>query len=287
MPGPILAPSITSVASSPACRSVGWCGIRSICEYCLAASTRLEIRPVLSAISASSVSVSTVYASHRSAGSRKDGATASATRSRSSGPSPAATKTPARSQGWVTPRSSSQSPSASSRSDRSSADSSRVPADPGDELLLQPGQRAQHLAVDLALGQQRELVPHAGEPVAQRRGGPRRGGRGVVQLVGQAGRQLAQGEQPLPLADQLGGVALPDEQPLEQVDGHRVPLPEDRGEGPGGQREEPAVGDRADRRRVPLLEPVAEVELHRAGVRRRGGRSARSRPRCPRPAGPC
>jgi hypothetical protein len=59
-PGGILALSMTSVASSPACRSVGWCGIRSICEYCLAASTRAEIRLVLSAISTSSVSASTV-----------------------------------------------------------------------------------------------------------------------------------------------------------------------------------------------------------------------------------
>jgi hypothetical protein len=60
MPGPSLALSITSVASRPACRSVGWWGARSICEYCLAASTSAETRWVLSAISASSVSVSTV-----------------------------------------------------------------------------------------------------------------------------------------------------------------------------------------------------------------------------------
>jgi hypothetical protein len=84
--------------------------------------------------------------------------------------------------------------------------------------------------------------------------------------VRQAGGQLAQRQQPLPLAHELGGVPLPDEHPLEQVHRHRVPLPEDRGEGPGGQGEEPAVGHRADRRGVPLLEPVAEIELDRSGV---------------------
>src|SRR3712207_7532651 len=39
-----------------------------------------------------------------------------------------------------------------------------------------------------------------------------------------------------------------------------------RSERAGRQREEAAVGDGADRRRVPLLEPVAEVELHSARV---------------------
>ena len=47
----------------------------------------------------------------------------------------------------------------------------------------------------------RQLVPHAGDPLAQRRGGPD-GGRGrVVQLVGEPGRQRAERQQPLPLAD--------------------------------------------------------------------------------------
>ncbi len=135
-----------------------------------------------------------------------------------------------------------------------------------DELLLQHGERPQHLAVELVLGQHRQLVPHAGEPVAQGRGGPGGRGRRVVQLVGEPGGQLAEREQPLPLPDQLGEVALPDEQALQQVDRHRVPLPEHLGERLRGQGEEPAVGDRADRRRVALLEPVAEVELDRAGV---------------------
>ena len=47
--------------------------------------------------------------------------------------------------------------------------------------------------------EQRQLVPHAGEPLAQRGGGPDGGGRGVVQLVGEPGGQLPEREQPLAL----------------------------------------------------------------------------------------
>ena len=50
----------------------------------------------------------------------------------------------------------------------------------------------------------------------------------VVQLVGQPGRQRAERQQPLPLADHQLGVAVPEEQALQQVHGHREPVPHDR-----------------------------------------------------------
>ena len=53
---------------------------------------------------------------------------------------------------------------------------------------------------------------------------PHRGGGRVVQLVGQAGRQRAEGQQPLPLADRLLGVLVAEEQPLQQVHRHREPF---------------------------------------------------------------
>ena len=59
-----------------------------------------------------------------------------------------------------------------------------------------------------------ELVPHPGDPLAQRGGGPDRGRGRVVQLVGQPGRQRAEGQQPLPLADRLLGVLDAEEQAL-------------------------------------------------------------------------
>ncbi len=59
-PGGILRASITSVLSSSSCRSAFWNGERSIWEYCLAASTSVEIRVVESVISFISSSVSTV-----------------------------------------------------------------------------------------------------------------------------------------------------------------------------------------------------------------------------------
>ncbi len=64
----------------------------------------------------------------------------------------------------------------------------------------------------------------AGDPAAQRVGGAdRRRGR-VVQLVGEPGRQRAESEQPLPLTDRLLGVPGAEEQPFEQVGGHREPV---------------------------------------------------------------
>jgi hypothetical protein len=58
---------------------------------------------------------------------------------------------------------------------------------PLDDVLLELDQRVQPFRGDLAGGQHAQLVPHAGDPLPQRAGGPgRRGGR-VVQLVHQAG----------------------------------------------------------------------------------------------------
>ena len=72
-----------------------------------------------------------------------------------------------------------------------------------------------------------ELVPHPGDPFPQRRGGPdgRRGG--VVELVGEPGRQRAQRQQPFPLVDGPLGVLGAEEQALQQVHGHREPFAHD------------------------------------------------------------
>ncbi len=60
MPSPILRDSMISVLSSSSCTSSTWCGARSICEYCLAADTSVEMRVVESSISFISSSVSMV-----------------------------------------------------------------------------------------------------------------------------------------------------------------------------------------------------------------------------------
>ncbi|CAM5695479.1 hypothetical protein SVIOM342S_05562 [Streptomyces violaceorubidus] len=58
--GPIFPESISRVLSRSSWTSTVRCGARSSCAYCLAASTRCEIRAVESAISFISSSVSTV-----------------------------------------------------------------------------------------------------------------------------------------------------------------------------------------------------------------------------------
>ena len=59
-PGGILPASMTSVLLRRSRRSTVWNGERSICEYCLAASSSVEMRVVESMISFISSSVSTV-----------------------------------------------------------------------------------------------------------------------------------------------------------------------------------------------------------------------------------
>ena len=136
-----------------------------------------------------------------------------------------------------------------------------------DELVLGEDELLELGAVHRPVGDHRQLVPHAGDAVAQVvRGAP--GGRGrVVQLVGEAGGELAQREQPLPLADHRRGVLLPQEQPLQQVHRHRVPGAEHPLELAGPQREEGRVGGGADGGAVELVGLVADVELHGSDVR--------------------
>ena len=109
----------------------------------------------------------------------------------------------------------------------------------------------------------------AGEPVAQRGVGADRGRRRVVQLVGEARGERAEGQQLLALADDLLGVAHAEEQALEQVDGHREPVAHGVAEVLAADHEQPRVADAP----------------HRGGVglrsRRRPGSSA-SRRRRPR-----
>lgn len=79
--------------------------------------------------------------------------------------------------------------------------------------------------------------------------------------MGQPGRQLAQGQQPLALPDQGVGAGNADEHALQQVDRHRVPPVEHLTELAAGQRENPAIAQRPHRRRVGLVDLITEVEL--------------------------
>ena len=134
------------------------------------------------------------------------------------------------------------------------------------ERLLRRHQLLQVRPVQRPRGDHAELVPHPRDAVAQGvgRASGRRGR--VVELVGEPGGELAEGEQPLPLADHGVGVAQADEHALQQVHRHRVPLAERGHELLRPQGEERRVAGRADGGAVGLVDLVAEVELHRAGV---------------------
>ena len=102
----------------------------------------------------------------------------------------------------------------------------------------------------LAVGQQRELVPHAGDPLAQRGGGPdgRRGR--VVQLVGQARRSARRAPAAAPAAPtRPARFAHAEEQALEQVHRHREPARITGANSAAGSAKNALVGDRAHRRR--------------------------------------
>ena len=106
----------------------------------------------------------------------------------------------------------------------------------------------------------------AGDPVAQRGVGADGCGRRVVQLVGEPGRQGAEGEQLLALPDDLLGVAHPEEEALEQVDRHREPLADRFAEVGRRQHEHLGLGDRARGGRVGHRLRACDVALHGAGV---------------------
>jgi hypothetical protein len=109
-------------------------------------------------------------------------------------------------------------------------------------------------------------VPHPGDPVTQRCGGPHRGGGGVVQLVGEPGRQRPERQQLLALPDDVLGGAHAQEQALQQVDRHREPGVHHPGEVLGAKHEEAGVADHPDGRGVGLPGRIGDVGLHGAGV---------------------
>ena len=74
------------------------------------------------------------------------------------------------------------------------------------DLVLDADQDPQRLRGELAVGQHRELVAHLADALAKVGDCPGVGGRGVVELMGQAGGDGAQRQQLLALADDL---ALP------------------------------------------------------------------------------
>ena len=118
----------------------------------------------------------------------------------------------------------------------------------------------------LPAGQHLELAPHRRDPLAQRHRRPD-GGRGrVVELVGQAGRERAEREQPLALADRLAGPLAAEPEPLEQVRRHREPLGHDLREAGRAEHEELRRLGHPDRVLVHLRDPVAQVGGVGAGV---------------------
>ena len=135
-----------------------------------------------------------------------------------------------------------------------------------DELVLGQDELLELGAIQRAVGDHRELVAHVRDAVAQVVRRPPGGGRRVVELVGEPGRELAQREQPFPLADHRRHVALAQEQPLQQVHGHRVPGAEHVAELARPHREERRVRRGAHGGDVDLLGLIAQVELHRTDV---------------------
>ena len=92
-----------------------------------------------------------------------------------------------------------------------------------DRFLLQAGPGGEGGPVERAGCDRGQLVAHPGHPVPERRGGPDRRRRRVVELVGKTGGQGTQREEPFPLPDRLLGVLDAEEQALEQVHGHGEP----------------------------------------------------------------
>ena len=97
-----MCPSIIIVLISPSRMSMSWSAARSICEYCLAAPTRVEMRVTESSISSISCSVSSAYATQWIPSGSSSGGMVSATSSSQSAFTPAATNAGARSQPLAT-----------------------------------------------------------------------------------------------------------------------------------------------------------------------------------------
>ncbi len=139
------------------------------------------------------------------------------------------------------PWSSSQSPICSSRSDASSAVSSTdldfATCSATSSWMLTSTRRASGLNLPSASIASLWRMPAT--RLAQVRDRPR-GGRGrVVQLVGEPGRQLAERQQLLALADDLALPQPADHMAFEQVHGHRELSLHEAGERLGVQHEEP------------------------------------------------
>ena len=111
-----------------------------------------------------------------------------------------------------------------------------------------------------------QLAAHRRDPLAQRHRRADGGGGRVVQLVGQAGRQRAEREQPLALADRLARPLAAEPEPLEQVRRHREPLGHDLREAVRAEHEELRRLGHPDRVLVHLRHPVPQVGRVGAGV---------------------
>ena len=184
---------MTSVLSRPSWTSTSWYGARSSWEYCLAAPTRVGdpggrvldlVHQQLGLERVGEPAQAAVEVLRRRTVSRDLSSQSTST--------PAATRVGAISQPPAMPWSSSQSPSSSSASLASIGESLGALATRSTASSCSSTSCEQLAAVEPPVGQLRELVPHPGDPLAQRGGGPDRSRRRVVQLVGQPRGQRAE-----------------------------------------------------------------------------------------------
>ena len=135
-----------------------------------------------------------------------------------------------------------------------------------DGVLLQSDQRLERGPVVGAGRDERQLVPHAGDPFPQGRRGAHRGGRWIVQLVGEPGREGTQCEQSFALT--YGLLAGPDavEHPFQHVHCHREPLVHHLREHLRIEHEHARCLGHAHRVVVDRRGPIAEEGVPRSGV---------------------
>ena len=242
IPSPSLRSSIVRVLSSSSCTSTTWSGARPICEYCLAAPTRTEMRVVASSTSVMSElglervgepadrTLEHLVADVRSPRVEPVGAEPGGRRS--SRPAPSRRRCRAR-------------PSSRRRRPRGRRPPSPYSFVPGRARRAASASTAFSCSVD-DLGQLSPVVR------ARRRSAPSlwripatRSRRVAVARVAAAAGLFsscvrpadsdAERQQPLALADRLLRALLPEEQALEQVDRHREPVVHEAGEVVGGE----------------------------------------------------
>ena len=210
---PILLPNIISVLCSSSWMLALWYAARSICEYCLAPASSAEMRLLASAIWFISSSVSMVYFSQPIApGSVAEQSTILDGRLH---PFQPVDVEPGLDEGrCVVPRAGDavvfQPVTDLVLAIGGLQRSQFLGLGFGDllgDLVLDADQHAQRLGGELAVGEHRQLVAHLAHTLAQVGHGARGGPGRVVELMGQPGRELPEGQQFLAAGRRSGAVA--------------------------------------------------------------------------------